>query len=72
MSNKSKPKETSIYINHDLTKEQPKRDRKLRAIRKRMLQEEEYKGREISIYKGNLYVDRTIVEPSTLQHLSSK
>ena len=72
MVNKKKLKATHVYINHDLTQEQLQRDRELRKIRARMLKDADYKGKKITIYKGNLYVDRIVVETSTLHHFSDK
>ena len=67
MKNKKKLASTKIFINHDLTKEQAVQEKRLRDIRKHMQQDESYNGKKISVYKGKLYVDRQLVDRTTLQ-----
>ena len=67
MKNKKNLAGTKIFINNDLTKEQAREDKRLRDIKKRMMQDESYHGKKISIYKGKIYVNRQPADQTSLQ-----
>ena len=67
MKNKKNLASTKIFINNDLTKEQARENKRLWDIKKRMLQDESYHGKKISIYKGKIYVNRQLANHTSLQ-----
>ena len=58
---------TKIFINNDLTKEQAREDKRQWDIKNRMLQDESYHGKKISIYEGKIYVNRQLADHTSLQ-----
>ena len=67
MKNKKKLASTKIFINNDLTKEQSEREKKLRTVRKRMSLDPKYNGKNIYIYKSDLYLERKLIDDTTLK-----
>ena len=58
---------SKIYINPDLTKEQRQAEKRLRDLKKQLIQLPEYRNKRVSIYRGKLHVDRIPVSSAELQ-----
>ena len=67
LSNRSKLAGTKIYINFDLTKEQMNEEKRLREIRRKLKQLDEFKNKQITIFRNQLYVNRSLITPDQLQ-----
>ena len=67
LSNRSKLAGTKIYINFDLTKEQMNEEKRLREMRRKLKQLDEFKNKRIIIFRNQLYVNRSLITPDQLQ-----
>jgi len=58
---------SKIYINPDLTTEQRQAEKRLRDLKKQLLQHPDYRNKKVSIYRGKLHVDRIPISSPELQ-----
>jgi len=58
---------SKIYINPDLTNEQRQAEKRLRDLKKQLLQHPDYQNKKVSIYRGKLHVDRIPISSPELQ-----
>ena len=67
LSNHSKLAGTQVYINFDLTKKQMNEEKRLREMRRKLKQLDEFKNKRITIFRNQLYVNHSPITPDQLQ-----
>ena len=58
MQNRAKLAGSKVYLNNDLTRAQQDEERKLRNLKKKLINSSEFGVKKITISKGRLFVDR--------------
>ena len=69
MSNRVKLAGTKIYLNNDLTKAQQEEEKKLRAMRKQLMELPDFRGKRITISSGKLFADRQPIDADLIGNL---
>ena len=67
MRNRTKLAGTNIFLNYDLTKEQMQKEKELRAIKRMMMKDENFKQKKITIFRGKLWANKELVSETDLQ-----
>ena len=69
MSNRAKLAGTKIYLNNDLTKAQQEAEKKLRAMRKQLMELPDFRGKRITISSGKLFANRHPIDADLIGDL---
>ena len=67
MRNRAKLAGSKVYLNNDLTRAQQDEERKLRNLRKQLIDSSEFGAKKITISNGRLFVDRQPLSEAEVQ-----
>ena len=67
MRNRAKLAGSKVYLNNDLTRAQQDEERKLRNLRKQLIDSSELGAKKITISNGRLFVDRQPLSEAEVQ-----